>query len=96
MFEPTSRYYLLETAVITLPDGREVAYKRRRFLPDGDTLPLIAELAPNQAERIDHFAQRALGNPLQFWRICDANNAMNPLELVAENDRLLRVPLPQA
>ena len=34
-FQPTSRYYNLETAQFATPDGRVLAYKRRRFLPAG-------------------------------------------------------------
>ena len=37
MFASTSRYATLETAIHTMPDGREVAYVRRRFLPRGET-----------------------------------------------------------
>ena len=40
-------------------------------------------------------AARTLGDPLQFWRVCDANNAMNPPELTEEAGRALRVPVPQ-
>lgn len=95
MFDHTSRYYALETATITLPDGRIVSYQRRRFLPDGNALPLLAEIATVQGERPDHLAQRTLGDPLQYWRIADANNAMNPLDLTAEPGRNVRIPLPQ-
>ncbi len=44
MFEHTSRYYNIETATLTLPDGRVVAYKRRRFLPQADSLQVLAEV----------------------------------------------------
>ena len=37
MFEPTSRYYTIETASITITTGdgdlREVRYVKRRFIP---------------------------------------------------------------
>jgi hypothetical protein len=95
MFDHTSRYYALETATWTLPDGRVVAYKRRRFLPAGENLPLLVETPVQQGERPDHLAQRTLGDPLQYWRICDANNAMSPTELTDEPGRFVRVPLPQ-
>lgn len=95
MFDHTSRYYAIETATMKLPDGRTVAYKRRRFLPQGQELPLLVETAVNQGERVDNLAQRTLGDPLQYWRICDANDAMNPLEITAEPGRHVRVPLPQ-
>jgi hypothetical protein len=95
MFDHTSRYYSIETATITLPDGRTVSYTRRRFLPEGDEMPLLLEVASAQGERPDQLAARTLSDPLQYWRLCDANNVMNPLELTPEQGRSLRVPLPQ-
>jgi hypothetical protein len=94
MFESTSRYYSLETAVHTMQDGRIVAYKRRRFLPRGEDLDLLVEATVTEGDRLDLITGRTLGNPEFFWRICDANDAMNPFDLVAEVNRKLRVPLP--
>lgn len=95
MFDPMSRYYDLETAKITLPDGRVVAYKRRRILQKGETLPLLMEVTAQDGERLDQIAARTLGDPEQYWRLCDANNAMNPADLTAEPGRKLRVPIPE-
>jgi len=36
-------------------------------------------------------AGRVLGNSEGFWRICDANDCMNPWELARPGDRL-RIP----
>ena len=94
MFEPSSRYYSLETATCTLPDGRTVTYKRRRFLPRGEEMDLLVEVTVTEGDRLDLIAFRTLGDPEIFWRICDANDAMNPFDLVAEPNRRLRVPLP--
>lgn len=96
MFDYTSRYYAIETATYTLRDGRSIAYKRRRFLPQGDQMPLLAEAVVNQGDRLDLITARSLGDPLQFWRVADANNAMNPFELTIEIGRRLRIPIPQA
>lgn len=95
MFEHTSRYYTLETATYAAPDGRVIAYKRRRFLPPGDEMPLLVEVTVVQGDRLDLIAARTLGDPEQFWRVCDANDAMNPPELTAEPGRRVRVPVPQ-
>ena len=96
MFEPTSRYHAIPTATHTTPDGRESAYKRRRFLPRGAAMPLLVEVVVGQAERLDLIAARTLGDPEQFWRVCDASDAMNPADLTAEVGSTLRVPVPQA
>jgi hypothetical protein len=95
MFEPSSRYYPLETATYTMRDGREVRYKRRRFLPQGENLPTLVEVTVTDGDRLDLIAARTLANPEQFWRICDAENAMNPPALTEEPGRRLRVPIPQ-
>jgi len=95
MFETTSRYYLLETATVTAADGRVIAYKRRRFLPQGDNMPLLLEVTVAQGDRLDLITARTLGDPEQYWRVADANNVMNPPDLTAEIGRTLRVPIPQ-
>jgi hypothetical protein len=95
MFDFTSRYARLENAQYTTAEGRLVTYKRRRFLPPGAALPLLAEVQVRQGERLDLVAQRTLGDPLEFWRICDANDALNPFDLVEPEGQTLRVPVPQ-
>jgi hypothetical protein len=95
MFDHTSRYYHLETIQYDTEDGRQIAYKVRRFLPQGSRLPLLTEATVRPGERLDLIAARTLGDPLQFWQICDANDAMDPFGLTAETGRRLRVPIPQ-
>ncbi len=95
MLNYTSRYYTLETAQLTTPDGRKIAYKRRRFLPNGERLPLLTEVIATRDDRLDRITAQTLGDPEQFWQICDANNAMNPDSLLSHSVQTLRVPLPQ-
>lgn len=94
MFGPMSRYYRIETATHETPDGKEVAYKRRRFPPPGDRLRLLVEVRVAPEDRLDLITARTIGDPEQFWRICDANDALNPFDL-EELGRTLRVPVPQ-
>ncbi len=93
MFEPTSRYFDLETAVYTLLDGREVRYVRRRFLPAPDPGAAFAEHTVTEGERLDNITARYIGDPELFWQLADINNAMQPDELTAEIGRALRVAL---
>lgn len=95
MFNYTSRYDKLETATLALPDGREARYKRRRFLPPGAPKPLLVEVTVTEGDRLDLITARTLGDPEHFWRVADANDAMNPFDLTAEAGRVLRVPVPQ-
>jgi hypothetical protein len=94
MFEPTSRYAPLETVRHTDAAGRTVAYKRRRFLPQGAELATLAEVTVTVGDRLDNLAAQSLGDPEQFWQVCDANNAMRPAALTEEPGRRLRVPIP--
>jgi hypothetical protein len=98
MFTRTSRYFGLETAELTDAGGRTVVYARRRFLPPLGGAIVLAEHGVVQGDRLDNVTARYLGDPEQFWRVCDANTAMRPADLTAE-DRLgavIVIPLPQA
>ena len=95
MFEHTSRYNPIENAIYEAADGRRITYKPRRFLPQGEATPLLAEVTVGVGDRLDLVAVRTLGDAEQFWQVCDANNAMNPFDLTVEVGRTLRIPLPQ-
>lgn len=94
MFPVTSRYHEIETAQYTTPDGRQYVYLRRRFLPADGPATALAEHVVTQGERLDNITALYLGDPEQFWRLCDANGAMHPDELTAEIGRRLRIPMP--
>jgi hypothetical protein len=96
MFDTTSRYFSITTFTLTRPDGQIVAFKGRRFLPQGKSLPLLVETPVVQGDRLDLITTRTLGDPEQYWRICDANDCMNPEDLTSESGHTLRVPIPQA
>jgi hypothetical protein len=94
MLSPTSRYQGIETAAVELPDGREVTYLRRRFIPSAERFSLLQEHTVAEGERLDHIAARYLGDPEQYHLLCDANNALHPLELTETPGRVLRITLP--
>ncbi len=105
MIPVTSRYYGLPTGELTLPDGRIVVYLRRRFLPAGDTASVVFEYPVAAADRLDLIAAKFLGDAEQFWRIADANDAMNPVDLILPRpdgivpltpQPRLKIPQPQA
>jgi len=97
MFPVTSRYYGIDTATFITTGGRKVVYLRRRFVPDRTNAVVLAEHIVSQGDRLDNVTARYLGDPEQFWRLCDANNAMQPEELTDDSriGRTIRVPLPQ-
>lgn len=95
LFPPTSRYFGIETATLKDAKGREIAYLRRRFVPSPDRFALLQEHTVTEGERLDNVTARYLGDPEQFWRICDANNALRPDELTETVGRRLRITLPE-
>jgi len=94
-FSPTSRYHDIETTIFETADGKKVAYVRRRFLPSSDRFSLLEEHVVTDGERLDNITAQYLGDPEQFWRVCDSNNAMHPDELTKTIGRHLRITLPE-
>jgi hypothetical protein len=95
MFPTTSRYYGIDTAVLKTAEGKEIAYLLRRILPQAEKTVVMAVHTVTQNERLDNITARYLIDPEQFWRLCDANNAMRPEELTEEIGRILIIPMPQ-
>ena len=95
MFSVTSRYYNSEKTKMETADGREIIYLQRRFLPASAQSLTATEHTVNQDERLDNVTARYLGDPEQFWRLGDANDAMHPGELTAEIGRRLIIPVIQ-
>jgi phage tail protein X len=95
MYDFTSRYYAIETAIFVAPDGREIPYTRRRFVPAADRLTSLTEVRVAQGDRLDLIAARALGISEAYWRIADANPTLSPFDLTTTPGRRLRVALPQ-
>lgn len=94
-FPPTSRYAHTPVAARTLADGRTVAYLRRRFVPSPENFALLQEHFVIEGERLDVITARYIGDPEQFWRICDANGVLHPDELTAAPGAVIRITLPE-
>lgn len=95
MFDSTSRYKNIEIAETTVRgrDGvvRNVKYVRRRFSPLASSFTVQQEHRVADGERLDTITALYLGDPTQFWRICDANNAMNPFDLTEHPGTVLDI-----
>ena len=98
MFDKTSRYTNCEIATLKVTDPnsttRELRYVRRRFIPLVDGMTVIAEHTVTQGDRLDNITAKYLGDPTQFWRICDANEMMKPEDL-EENGRVIKIAMPK-
>ncbi len=94
-FPSSSRYHDVEIVRHTLPDGRVVSHLRRRIVPPPENFATLQEHAVQEDERLDQIAARYLGDPTLYWKICDANLALRPDDLVAAPGRVLRLALPE-
>jgi len=94
-FPPNSRYTTTGASTLTAPDGRTIVYLRRRFVPPPDRFALLQEHTVTEGERLDNLTAHYLGDAEVFWRLCDANGAMQPDELTETVGRRLRITLPE-
>ncbi len=97
MVDSTSRYYEIETATLSVSDvegqKRQIAYKRRRFIPSSEGNIVLLEHTVVQQDRLDNIANTYLGDPTQFWRICDVNHVLQPWELTREPGLRIKIAL---
>lgn len=91
----SSRYNGLNVLQHRLSDGREVAYLERRFLPDPANFADLTKHTIQLGDRMDNVAFKYLGDPEQYWRIADANAAMQPEDLTAVIGDQIRITLPE-
>jgi hypothetical protein len=99
MFDNTSRYYSLSTGnlnvVTSAGTTQAIAYQRRRFLPGPDGMTTLAVHTVRESDRLDNVAAQYLGDPAQFWRICDANTTMQPWTLLSTALSQVRIAIPK-
>ena len=95
LFPATSRYSGIDTETLETLDHRTTIYLKRRFVPPPENFTLLKEHVVTQSERLDNITALYLGDPQQFWRLCDANGAMRPEDLTGTVGRRLRITLPQ-
>jgi hypothetical protein len=97
MFDKNSRYYNLDTASLTVTDSngnsREIRYLIRRFIPSSTGMTTLVEHPVSQGDRLDNITARYLGDPTQFWRLCDTNKVLRPDELEVIG-RTIKISLP--
>ena len=97
MFDSTSRYYEIDTATLSVTgsDGkaRQIAHILRRFIPSSEANVVLLEHLVAQQDRLDNITNAYLGDPTQFWRVCDVNHVLLPCELTREPGHRIRISL---
>lgn len=102
MFDSTSRYFSKTNSnisTINLPDGngttRAVRYVQRRVIPPLDSGLTVIEHTVMGGDRIDNITARYLGDPTEYWLLCDANNVLRPNDLTDIVGRVIKIVLPR-
>ena len=84
-----SRYEKVPVLQRTGPDGQTVSYLAIRFIPSA---PAGYRHTFRAHERLDILAYNFYRNPEKFWLIADANDAMDPEDLLVPGEQLLIPP----
>ena len=95
LFPPESRYHGIAAAQISQPDGTVIAYLKRRFVPPPENFSVVQEHMVVAGDRLDNLAANYVGDPTQYWRLCDANGVIRPVELTETVGKRLNITLPE-
>jgi hypothetical protein len=93
MFFRGSRYERVDEAELTAADGRIIRYKRMRFIPENAG---TASYIVRQGDRPDLAAYNTVGDPEQFWRLCDVNRVQRPVDLTRTPGLKIQAPGPDS
>jgi hypothetical protein len=91
-FPPGSRYHGVEVKA-ELIDGEQRVYVARRFVPPQDQFSVVQEYRVVDGDRLDNLAARFIGDPEQYWQLCDANAVLSP-EALERPGEIIMVTLP--
>ncbi len=94
LFQANSRYYGIAIASLVTVDG-PVAYIKRRFVPKPERFQPLQTYVVQQGARLDIVAAQYFGDPTLFWRLCDANRAMQPWKLTETVGATLVITMPE-
>ena len=89
----SSRYYPIEDAYFRTPDGESIIkYKKRRFIKEAKESEIVlTEFNIASGDRIDLLSYKYFGNPELYWRLCDMNGIMHPLDLTREIGKAIKI-----
>ena len=96
-FPPTSRYAATPaTALDPGGDASPVPYLRRRFCPSPDRFADLYQVTVIEGDRRDVLAARHVGDAELWWRLADANGAIDPREMTERPGTDFGSPWPRA
>lgn len=95
-FPPTSRYAHVGVDAWDPGTGEPpVPFLRRRLCPRPDRFALLYEVRLVEGDRRDVLGARHVGDAELWWRLADANGALDPRDLEHPVGRRLRITLPE-
>ncbi len=89
MMSRTSRYAAVGIYTVTDAQGRAHQALKVRFLPP---TPAVFHHTVAEGDRLDLLAFKYYNKADRFWLICDANNVMQPDELLQPGRQVLIPP----
>ena len=95
IFEPTSRYYGQPLTSTKTADGETIVHTTRRFVPPPEDFEFLQYHFVEQGDRLDNLANKYIGDPQQFWKLCDPNRTDRPDALTEEVGSPIRITLPE-
>ena len=93
-FSANSRYFTVPLRARTGPDGEEQLFVARRIIPQPSRYETDHLVRADASTRIDGVAAQEIGDPLLYWRICDANGIADPAEATQPDGKPIHIPLP--
>jgi hypothetical protein len=93
-YPPNSRYYGVATTTTTMASGETVTCLVRRVVPRPSSFATLQMVTIRDGDRIDRLAAQYLGDPLLYWRICDANGVLRPDELTETPGLTINITMP--
>jgi hypothetical protein len=93
-FPPTSRYAAVDVGAWDPGHGQPpVPFLKRRFCPRAERFALLYEVVVRERDRRDMLAAQHLGDAELWWRLADANSAVDPRSLTDRVGQRLRITL---
>ena len=83
--DPRSRYAGTPLITWNHSSGETLELRELREIP---SRPTVFQAVPVEGDRLDLLAARYYRDPLLFWRIADAADALDPLDLVVPGEPL--------
>lgn len=92
---PDSRYFYLPQRSTVGAEGEEQFFLARRIIPQADSYGIAQTVRADKDSRIDWLAAQAIGNPLLYWQICDANGLTEPATALQPDGKTIGIPIPR-